>query len=124
MKVASRHFFLRVVVTLLLAISLLPASFAHRTVGSVTKSETISTLAAMGLTLADLCTGSGDGDGGMDMGDCPACRLAGSILLPEAVATLADIELRAAAAILVPARAHVFGRTINPATPVRAPPLA
>ena len=35
-----------------------------------------------------------------------------------------DIELRTAAAILVPAHARGFGRTTNPATPVRAPPLA
>lgn len=60
----------------------------------------------------------------MDMGDCPACHLAASILLPEPVASFADIELRTAAAILVPAYARGFGRTTNPATPVRAPPLA
>lgn len=124
MKSESRHFLLRVVLTLLLATSLLSVAFAHRSIARGDTPEAISTLAALGFTPADLCAGSDDADGGMDMGDCPACRIAGSILLAEPVETFAAIELQTSAAILVPARTHVLGRPTNPATPVRAPPQA
>ena len=109
---------------LLVAISLLTVSFAHNpalTGSDLAKAEYLS---SMGLTAADLCAQPGEDGGGMDMGDCPACHLVASILLPTPVEILVDIELRTAAVVLVPARARVFGRVINPATPVRAPPLA
>lgn len=109
---------------LLVAISLLLSGFAHRPVLTATQIDQSVSLAEMGLTLADLCAEPGEGNGGMDMGDCPACQLAASILLPEPAANLVDAELRAAAAILVPAHTRGFGRTTNPATPVRAPPQA
>lgn len=108
----------------MVAISLLMTGFAHRPILNAAQIDQSVYLAEMGLTLADLCADPGDGDNGIDMGDCPACHLAASSLLPEPVANFADIELRTAAAILVPAQAHGSGRTINPATPVRAPPQA
>lgn len=116
--------FAKTTMVLLVAVSLLLSGFAHRPVPTATQIEQAVSLADLGLSLADLCAEPGDADGGMDMGDCPACHLAASILLPEPVASVADIELRTAAAILVPADARGFGRTTNPATPVRAPPLA
>lgn len=109
---------------LLVAISLLLSGFAHRPVLSAAQIDQSVYLAEMGLTLADLCADQGEGDSGTAMGGCPACHLAASILLPEPVANFADIELRTAAAILVPAHTRGFGLTTNPATPVRAPPQA
>ncbi|MDZ7907386.1 MAG: hypothetical protein U5N10_03560 [Gemmobacter sp.] len=114
----------RAVMVWMVAISLLMTGFAHRPVLNASQIDQAVYLAELGLTLADLCAEPGDGDEGMAMGDCPACHLAGSILLPESVASLLDIELRTSAALIVPAEEHVFGRTTNPATPVRAPPLA
>ena len=108
----------------MVAISLLMTGFTHRPILNAAQIDQAMLLAELGLTSADLCGEAGDGDGGMDMGDCPACHLAGSLLLPEPVVSLIVIELRASAALIVPAEEHVFGRTTNPATPVRAPPLA
>lgn len=108
----------------MVAISLLMTGFAHRPILDATQIDQAMLLAELGLTSADLCGEAGDGDGGMGMGDCPACHLTASVLLPESVASLIDIELRASAALIVPAEAHVVGRSTNPATPVRAPPLA
>ena len=116
--------FSKTAMVLLVAVSLLFSGFAHRPVLTSAQIDQAVSLADLGLTLADLCAEPGDGDGGMDMGDCPACHLAASLQLPEAVASFADIEPRSAAAILVPAHMRGFGRTTNPATPVRAPPLA
>jgi len=114
----------RAVMVWMVAISLLASGFAHRPILNAAQIDQAVYLAELGLTAADLCAEPGDADGGMDMGDCPACHLAASILLSEPVASSADIELRTAAAILVPAYTRGFGRTTNPATPVRAPPLA
>ena len=108
----------------MVAISLLAAGFAHRPMLNAAQMDQAVYLAALGLTAADLCAEPGDADDGMDMGDCPVCHLAASMLLAEPMSDFADIELRTAAAILVPAYARGFGRTTNPATPVRAPPLA
>lgn len=108
----------------LVAISLLLSGFAHRPVLAATQLDQAAYLAEMGLTLADLCAETGEGDGGMATGDCPACHLAGSLLVPQPLSILVDMELRTAAAILVPAHTRHYGRTTNPATPVRAPPLA
>jgi hypothetical protein len=116
--------FAKTTMVLLVAISLLLSGFAHRPVLTATQVDQSVSLAEMGLTLADLCAEPGEGNGGMDMGDCPACQLAASILLPEPAKNLVDAELRTAAAILVPAHTRGFGRTTNPATPVRAPPQA
>jgi len=116
--------FAKTTMVLLVAVSLLLSGFAHRPVPTAAQIEQAVSLAGLGLSLADLCTEPGDADGGMSMGDCPACHLTASVLLPESVASLIDIELRASAALIVPAEAHVVGRTTNPATPVRAPPLA
>jgi hypothetical protein len=123
--VKNIHFaFAKTTMVLLVAISLLLSGFAHRPVLTATQIAQSIYLAEMGLILADLCAEPGEADGEMDMGDCPACHLAASILLPEPVGSFVDVELRTAAAILVPAHTRGFGRTANPATPVRAPPLA
>jgi hypothetical protein len=115
----------RTVMVWMVAISLLASGFAHRPMLDMPASSAQAMeLAEMGLTLADICAEPGGDDGSMAMGDCPACHLSASILLADPVASLVDIELRTAAAILVPAETRGFGRTTNPATPVRAPPLA
>ena len=116
--------FAKTAMVLLVAISLLLSGFAHRPVPTSAQIDEAVYLAEMGLTFADICAEPGDGDSGMAMGDCPVCHLAASMLLPEPMSDFADIELRTAAAILVPAYARGFDRTTNPATPVRAPPLA
>lgn len=108
----------------MVAISLLASGLAHRPIMNVAQIDQAAYLTEMGLVAADLCADPGEGGNGMDMGDCPACHLAASILLPEPVGSFADIELRTAAAVLVPAHMRGFGRTTNPATPVRAPPQA
>ena len=109
---------------LMVALGLLLAGFSHHPALSSDQIDQAVYLAEMGLTPADLCAESGDAGGKMAMGDCPACHLAAAPHFPEPVAGLIDIDLRAAAAILVPARVRGAGRTTNPATPVRAPPLA
>lgn len=114
----------RAVMVWMVAISLLATGFAHQPLPNAAQIDQAVYLAELGLTAADLCAEPGDEDGGMVMGDCPACHLSASILLPEPVVSFIDIELRTAAAILVPADTRGFGRTTNPATPVRAPPLA
>jgi hypothetical protein len=120
----ARHLFLRVAMTFLLATSLLSAGFAHRPIVSVAEAETIATLAAMGLTTADLCADPGEDGKTMAMGDCPVCHLASGMMLAESAPSLIDIELRYVAAVVMPAQNRAFGRSTNPATPVRAPPLA
>lgn len=112
------------VMVLMVAISLLASGFAHQPMLNAAQIDQAVYLADLGLTAADLCAEQGDEDGGMVMGDCPACHLSASLLLPEPVASFIEIELRTAAAIFVPADARGFGRSTNPATPVRAPPLA
>ncbi len=114
----------RTTIFLLSAIGLLLGGLAHRHMPTAAQISQSADLAEMGLTLADLCIAPGNADGGLDAGDCPACNLAGSLLLPAPLPGFAEMELRAAAAILVPAHMRGFGRTTNPATPVRAPPLA
>jgi hypothetical protein len=114
----------RAVMVWMVAISLLASGFAHQPIPSATQIDRAAYLAELGLTAADLCAEQGEEDGGVRRGDCPACHLSASILLPEPVVSFIDIELRTAAAILVPADTRGFGRTTNPATPVRAPPLA
>lgn len=106
----------------LVVISLLMIGFAHRPVLNDQPIGQALALAELGLTAADLCADQDKGDGDMSMGDCPACHLVASVLLPEPVESLVDIELRATAVVLVPARARLIGRTTNPAIPVRAPP--
>jgi hypothetical protein len=120
----ARHLFLRVAMTLLLATSLVSAGFVHRNIISAAEAETIRTLTAMGITAADLCAKPGEDGKTMEMGDCPACHLASGMMVPELVPSAIDIEVRYVAAIFVPAHARALGRVFNPATPVRAPPLA
>ncbi|MEH7829947.1 hypothetical protein [Gemmobacter denitrificans] len=129
MRYALAQFCARIALVLLVAFSLLLSGFAHRPAlmaGPMAQPAPAQAayLADMGLTLADLCVEPGAAGDDMATGDCPACHLAGSILLPQPVAHGADIELRSAAAILVPAQTRGLGRSTNPATPVRAPPLA
>ena len=114
----------RAMMVLMVAISLLTVGFGHKPILTAADSVQALELADMGLTLADICAEADSDEGGMVMGDCPACHLSASLLLAEPVACLIDIELRTAAAILVPADTRGFGRSTNPATPVRAPPLA
>lgn len=116
--------FFRAVMVLMVAISLLTAGFGHKPVLTAAQSAQALELADMGLTLADICAEADSDDEGMAMGDCPACHLSASLLLADPAACFVDIELRAAAAILIPADTRGFGRSANPATPVRAPPLA
>lgn len=116
--------FMRAVMVLLVALGLLLIGFSHRPLQASVQSEQALYLAEIGLTAADLCTDPVSEDAGFGMRDCPACDLAGSSLPSEPAASLVDFELRAAKAVLVPAQAHVFGRRFDPATPVRAPPLA
>lgn len=108
----------------MVAISLLASGFAHQPLLTAAQIDQAVYLAELGLSKADLCAEPGDEDGGMNMGDCPACHLSASVLLPEPVANFIDIELLTVAAVLVPAETRIFGRPTNPATPVRAPPLA
>lgn len=108
----------------LLAISLLTAGFAHNAVMTADDLEKAEFLISMGLAPADLCAVPGEDGGTMDMGDCPVCQLAGAMHMPDPMQGFHDIEQRHVAAVLVPAKARVFGRSFNPATPVRAPPLA
>lgn len=114
----------RAVMVLMVAISLLASGFAHQPILNAAQIDQAVYLTELGLTVADICAEQGDEDGGMVMGDCPACHLSASLLLPEPAASFIEIELRTAAAIFVPADARGFGRSTNPATPVRAPPLA
>lgn len=120
----ARHLFLRVAMALLLATSMVSAGFVHRTIISTAEAETVRTLAAMGVTAADLCAVPGEDGKTMEMGDCPVCHLASGMMVPELAPSAIDIELRYVAGILVPARTRESGRVFNPATPVRAPPLA
>lgn len=108
----------------MVAISLLALGFSHQPLLTAAQSDQAAYLAELGLSAADLCAEPGDSENGKAMGDCPACHIASSVLLPEPEANFIDIELRTVAAVLVPAETRVFGRPTNPATPVRAPPLA
>lgn len=114
----------KAVMVWMVAISLLTAGFSHRSVLTAAQIDQAMFLAELGLTAADLCAEPDKDDGDMSMGDCPLCHLVGSALLPKLSESLIDIELRAAAIVLAPARAHVLECATNPATPVRAPPLA
>ncbi|EEW24293.1 DUF2946 family protein [Rhodobacter ferrooxidans] len=116
--------FAKTAMVLLVVTSLLTLGFSHRPAVSSADLAKAEYLGSMGLAASDLCAEPGEKGGGMSMGDCPACHLVSSVMLPEPVASPVDIELRYAAVVLVPAQARVFGRTTNPATPVRAPPLA
>lgn len=114
----------KAVMVFLLVICLVTAGFAHSPVMSAEAVAKANYLSSMGLVAADLCAVPGADGEAMDMGDCPVCHLAGAMLMPAAGDGFARVEARVAAAVLVPAQAHVFGRVYNPATPVRAPPLA
>ena len=107
----------------LVAISLLLVGFAHRPALNADAIAKVEYLASMGLSSADLCSIPGE-DGAKTAGDCPVCHIAAGMVLPTPIDSLKKIELRVAAAILVPAQTRIFGRVQNPATPVRAPPLA
>lgn len=114
----------KTIMVLLVALSLLTIDFAHQPAMTDSDVAQADYLSGMGLTAADLCADPDEEGGRMAMGDCPACQLVASVLLPEAVGSLIDLELRASAVVIVPAEARIFGRRTNPATPVRAPPLA
>lgn len=107
----------------LVALSLLMVGFAHRPALSTDKIAQTEYLASMGLTSADLCGTPGQ-DGSSAADDCPVCHIAAGMLLPAPMDSVSNIELRVAAALLIPAQTRSFGRSRNPATPVRAPPLA
>lgn len=108
---------------LMVAASLLTVGYAHKPALSAADVAKADYLLGMGLTSADLCSTPGDDGTGMAMGDCPVCHLAASAALHTPMDGVKDIELRAAAAVFVPAEAHIFGRRTNPATPARAPPF-
>lgn len=107
----------------MVALSLLAAGFAHRPALSASDIEQVEYLASMGLTVADLCALPGE-DGSMPTDDCPVCHLAAGLTLPPPMVSVHANELRVAAAVLIPAQTHGFGRVYDPAAPVRAPPLA
>lgn len=115
--------FSKIVMVWLVALSLLLVGFAHRPALSSTAVAQEAYLASLGLSEGDLCVAPGESKP-VAMGECPVCHLTSGMWLPEPVARLQDIETRVAAAVLIPARTRVFGRVYNPATPVRAPPLA
>ena len=106
----------------LVAISLLLVGVGHRPMLDTASAEQAVYLADMGLTAADLC-GTADEDSPQAMGECPVCHIATAMILPTPAESLKALELRVAAALLVPAQTRVFGRVHNPSAPPRAPPL-
>lgn len=114
----------RVLMAWMVALSLLLAGFGHVPVPRAGQGDQALQLADLGLTADDLC-GADHGQGGaMHGGDCAFCRLAASCLPGRTAVWVADIPLRSTAIVLAPAERRGVGHIANPATPVRAPPVA
>lgn len=104
-----------------LTLALVATGFAHRM--PMASDAAVQAYVVAGGDLADLC---GDAEGG-DVGlhpDCPACHIAGAMLLPGVAPSLRAADLAFVAEVVAPRESRALRHVDDPARSPRAPPLA
>lgn len=104
----------------IVAVALVATGFAHR-IPSADDLDRQAYVALVG-DLGDLCADA-DGDGRLDHPDCPACHIAGGLVLPGALAALRDADLPRMAVVFAPRESRAVRAVLDPARGMRAPPL-
>lgn len=72
---------------------------------------------------ADLCGGK-DGSGDMLHGDCPACHIAGAMMLPDPAPSVRAADLVFVAEVVAPRESRALRHLDDPTRASRGPPLA
>ena len=104
-----------------LTVALAATGFGHRMPSDQQLAMDAYTLA--GGKLADLCGGT-DGSGTMAHQECPACHIAGAMVMPETAAAVRAADLVFVAEIVAPRESRALRHLAYPARTSRAPPLA
>ena len=122
MRSHLRHRFSGLMLTLILSLAVLAGGLVQRNVPNADDMVRLSHALFWGEPVADLCGAPGQPGKAGGGGDCPACTLTATAILPAPTIRLPLIELAYSAAVLIPAATRGHDRIHDPARPVRAPP--
>jgi|GEM_PF-2238546 len=122
MSFASRLHFLRVTLTLLLALALASLPVAHRGTAETQQDSAFIAFIQSGGTLADLCDGGSDGHARAAL-DCEACRIVAGLILPAPAQKLSAPLTATEPPQGIGAVSWVPRNPAGTPPPVRGPPL-
>ena len=108
------------ILTLVLGVSLMLSTFAHRM--PAVEDTAMARFVMAGGDLADICNDSGDAK--KHVAGCDACRIVGGTLMPAPVLCPIAVERIIAATVLIPAETRANRVPRDPALGARASPLA
>lgn len=105
----------------LLTVALVAAAFSHRLPRA--SDIAIESYVLAGGDISDICGDMGP-DGKVSHQDCPACRIVGSAILPDAPLSIAEVNFVFVATVVAPRESRAIRTVLDPARGTRAPPLA
>jgi len=111
----------RLAVVAVLAFALVATGLAHRLPAH--DGAALQAFVLAGGDLSDLCTDA-EGTEETAQDDCPACRIAAAVGLPQATPLSHDAGLILLATVTAPRASRVARPVLDPAHGLRAPPLA
>lgn len=114
-------FWITMAMIAVLTVALVATGIAHRVPSTL--DAAMEAYATAGGDLADLCGDAGDSDAGLHP-DCPACHIAGAMLLPEPSPSAQAANLLFVAEVVAPRESRALRHVDDPARAPRAPPLA
>lgn len=101
-----------------LTLALVATGLAHRL-----PNPAMEAYAAAGGDLNDLCGGT-DGTSDMQGSDCPACHIAGAVILPSPAPAVRAADLVFVAEVVAPRESRALRHLDDPTRASRGPPLA
>ncbi|WP_106472571.1 hypothetical protein [Pukyongiella litopenaei] len=104
-----------------MSVALVATAYAHRIPNA--SDIAIEAYVLAGGDIANICGDPGS-DNTVAHPDCPACRIAGSVLLPDAPQSMTDIDFVFVATVVAPRERRAILTVLDPARGMRAPPLA
>lgn len=124
MRTLLRHRLSGLVLTLTLTLASLAMGFAHRAPLTPSDVERIAHAVFWGEAVPDICGPVDENGEAVDTGECRACQLVGSALLPDPVRTLTALDRQVCATVQTVAILRLDGTTRSHDASPRAPPLA
>lgn len=105
----------------LLTVALVATAFAHRLPSA--SDIAIEAYGIAGVDISDIC-GDGGADGKAAHPDCPACHIVGSVMMPDALQNIVQVNYAFVATVIAPRESRSTRSVLDPARGMRAPPLA
>ncbi|MFV0514037.1 MAG: hypothetical protein ACK5MY_10475 [Jhaorihella sp.] len=103
-----------------MSVALVATAFVHRIPSA--SDIAVEAYVLAGGDIFNICDDPGSDDKPAHR-DCPACRIAGSVLLPDAPQSMADIDFVFVATVVAPRERRAILTVLDPVRAMRAPPL-